>query len=255
MNNIITIMMNTFKELTRNKIFYVTVLFCLVITMTTLLYHTLTAYEETKLMKDMGLAAMTILGMLIAVFAGSSVVAKEIDKKTAQVLLAKPITKYEFILGKFCGALLTIMCNVALMALGFLILVAIKEKAFYAGIFKAVLLISFELSILTAVAMLFSIVLHSTVASIFTLCVFILGHLAYLLPYFMKKAETIIGKLAGGFLYYILPNLEYFNIKNQVAYNQPIPWSVVGMSMAYGAVYCAAILVLTTLVFRSKELA
>ena len=251
--NIWPIALSSFKESIRQKILYVIVIFSFIIVLSALLYKTLAINQEVKLMKDVGLAAMTVLGMLMAIFTGTSSISHEIDTKTIHTLLAKPVKRSEFILGKFLGAGLTTLFNVAVMAVGFLAIVGLVEKASPFYLLSAIILIAFELLILISAAIFFSTIMSQTFATIFTILLFLIGHVTALFPYLIHKAESLGTKIMASIFYYLLPNLQYFNLRGEAVSRLPIPLSLVGLTIVYGLLYTAIGLVLSILIIRGRD--
>ena len=251
--NIWPIALSSFKESIRQKILYVIVIFSFITVLSALLYKTLAINQEVKLMKDVGLAAMTVLGMLIAIFTGTSSISHEIDTKTIHTLLAKPVKRSEFILGKFLGAGLTTLFNVAVMAVGLLAIVGLVEKANPFYLLSAIVLIAFELLILISASIFFSTILSQTFSTIFTILLFLIGHVTSLFPYLIRQAESLGTKIIASIFYYLLPNLQYFNLRGEAVSRLPIPLSLVGLTVVYGLLYTAIGLVLSILIIRGRD--
>jgi ABC-type transport system involved in multi-copper enzyme maturation permease subunit len=125
---------------------------------------------ETKIIKDLGLACMSIFGALIAIFLGIGLVSKEIEKRTVYTIISKPIDRYQFILGKYLGLVLTLLANVGVMALGLIGLAYLGEGISSPRLLLAVLFVFLELMLVTALALLFSTFSSPTLSAIFTLC-------------------------------------------------------------------------------------
>ncbi|MCK4245534.1 MAG: ABC transporter permease subunit [Candidatus Omnitrophica bacterium] len=252
--NIWTIGVNSFKRLMRSKILYVMAVFCLITIAYASLYGTLTAGQEGKLMKDVGLAGIAAFSILVAILVGSTVVAKEIESKTIQILLAKPVKKHEFLLGEFLAAALTILMMTAIMGVGFLIIVAIKGIA-TAALVNGVVLVFFEAILLASIAIFFSTFFSGMVASVFTFIIFVFGHLTYQLPFLVQRAGNVVVKFFGNLLYFALPNLQYFNIRGPVAHNLNVPGSMIFAVIVYGLLYSSIMILASALVFKSKDFA
>lgn len=246
---------SSFREFMRQKMLYVIVVFSFVTILSALLYKTLAINQEVKLMKDAGLASMVILGILVAIFTGTNSISREIDTKTIHTLLAKPVRRDEFVLGKFLGAVLTTLLNLVIMAAGFLVIVGIVEKTgpFYLG--KAMILIGVELIIFVSVSMFFSTIMPQAISTIFSLLLFLVGHVTFLLPYMIRKAEGAGTKIVGSIFYYLLPNLQYFNLKSEVVNQISIPASLIVLTVIYGILYAAIGLILSVLVIKGKDFA
>src|SRR5713101_8340318 len=116
MNRILVIARNTFRETLRDKILYNLVFFALLMIGSAVLLGSLTMGEQGKIIKDIGLAGINLFGVLIAIFVGISLVSKEIEKRTIYSIIAKPIRRYEFLLGRYSGLVMTLFVNTAIMA-------------------------------------------------------------------------------------------------------------------------------------------
>jgi ABC-type transport system involved in multi-copper enzyme maturation permease subunit len=118
LRRVLAIARNTYRETVRDKILYNLILFALIMILSSIMLGQLTLGNEDKIILDLGLSAISVFGMLIAIFIGIGLVYKELEKRTVYALLAKPIHRYELILGKYLGPLLTLLVNVAVMTVG-----------------------------------------------------------------------------------------------------------------------------------------
>ena len=255
MTNIWNIAVGMYKEMSRNKVFYVAVVFCIALVAVAALYRTVSIGEELTLMRDTGLAAIHVLGVLIAIFAASASVSKEFDTRAIQVLLAKPVSKEEFILGKYLGTVLIVFLNVALMTAGLFFVLLLKTRLFNFGLYRAIVPLCFEFAVLGAVSILFSVMFKGILAPILSMAVFALGHVTQLLPYLMERANSVVAKVITGIVYYVLPNLRYFNLKGQAAPGLRVPANLMGGIILYAGLYITMVLIVSMLIFRKKEVA
>ncbi|MFQ5658564.1 MAG: ABC transporter permease [Candidatus Methylomirabilales bacterium] len=251
--SVIPIALNTFKEAIRDRILYTILAFALALIGSSVVLASLSVGGEEKIIKDLGLASILIFGTFIAIFIGIGLVSKEIDKRTIYTIIAKPIHRYEFILGKYLGLLLTLLVNVSAMAVGFFLLVSLMEEGGSFGLLPAVLLIFVELMLMTAVAILFSSFTTPTLSAVFTLSVFVIGHLSRDLKEFAAQFGGPVLNAVVFALYYLLPNLSNFNIKGQAVHGVPVPMSFIALSVLYGALYLSALLVLAMLIFQRRD--
>jgi ABC-type transport system involved in multi-copper enzyme maturation permease subunit len=152
MKRIIVIALNTFKENLRDKILYNLVFFGLMLIGSSVLLGSLTMGEQAKIMKDLGLASINLFGVLIAIFVGIGLVSKEIEKRTIYTIIAKPIPRYQFLLGRYSGLGLTLFVNTAIMAVGFVLVLLLAGVGLDMGLTKAIGLIFLELLLIVAVA-------------------------------------------------------------------------------------------------------
>ena len=245
--------LNTFREAIRNHILYNLLIFALLIIGGSTIIGNLTIGQGDKVITDIGLASISIFGVLISIFVGIGLIYKEIDKKTIYNILSKPIRKYEFLLGKYMGLLITLAINVFLMTLGLLITLYYMNGVFALHILPAILLIFFELMIVTSVALLFSTFSTPTLSTIFTLAIYVIGHLTQDLVRLGQNTESVLIKGITKSLYYILPNLENFNIKTQVVHNLSIKPGYFLTVFSYGCLYLAFTFTITLFIFARRN--
>jgi Cu-processing system permease protein len=255
-----------FKESVRDKVLYNLVLFAVLLIAVSLLLGQLTAGQEVKIIKDLGLAAISLFGLFIAVFIGIGLVSKEVERRSIYGLLVKPMTRSQFVLGKFAGLLLTLTINVAIMTAALYLVLAIYDArtsdavkavweapAIDPALAKAAFLILLELALVTAVALFFSTFSGPMTSAAFTFALVIIGNFNADL----KNFDAVIAAKPLVFLaktiYYALPNLAAFDIKSEVVHGQPITWDFLGFSIAYAAVYASAVLTLATLIFSRRD--
>ncbi len=243
----------TFKEAKRDRILYLLFFFAALGIAASRVLAVLTVGDRVKIIKDIGLASISLFGVLMAILIGTGLVYKEIDKKTIYTLLAKPLHRAEFILGKFLGLVLTLFVMTAAMTLIFLAIVYAHTLKIEGGLLVAVAYIFLELVLITAVAILFSSFSTPILSSLFALAFTIIGHLSWGLELIIKKMEAGAGKVLVQGLYMILPDLENFNFKTEVVHGLPIPPGIYLSSFLYGVCYTAFILGLAVLIFRRRD--
>src|SRR5215212_4015747 len=154
---VFSIARNTFREAVRDRVLYNLVVFVLLITASAIFLGELTAGHEARTIVNLGLSAMLLFGAFIAIFVGVALVSKEIEKRTVFAIFAKPVSRSEFLIGKYLGLCLTLAVNVAVMGIGVsLALFYVGGNTLAVSIWNSIILVFFELTILTAVATLFS---------------------------------------------------------------------------------------------------
>jgi len=245
---------NTFREAIRDKILYNLVFFALLIMGVSTYFGELTLGKRLKIIQDVSLASMSIFGLLIAIFVGIGLVYKEIQRRTIYTLLAKPISRGQFLIGKYLGLALTIILNVAVMSavlLALLIIYADPVVNWEVG--KAVFLILVELMLITAVAVFFSTFSTPTLSAMFTLGIYIVGRFSSDLVALSSRSENIVLKYLTMALHYLLPNLEKFDVKGLVVHWIPVSNAYVFQSFLYGLTYILFLLVAAVLIFRRRE--
>jgi ABC-type transport system involved in multi-copper enzyme maturation permease subunit len=253
LNRVLAVASNTFRETVRERVLYNLVFFAIIMTLSGLLLGQLSIRQDEKIIKDVGLAAMDLFGTLIAIFVGVGLVSKEIDKRSLFPLLAKPVSRDEFLLGKFAGLAFTLLVNVAVMAAGlYLTLLATHRKADPA-LFKAVYGILLGLGLTVALALLFSVFTSAALASVCTVSVVVAGRFSDVVQNMREVAPGAPQWLIHG-LYYAVPNFRNFDLKDRVVYGDPVTRGDLVWITAYAAVYMAAVLGVAMAAFRSREL-
>ncbi len=250
---ILAIARNTFREAIRDRILYGLLAFALLMIGSSLALASLSVGQQERITKDLGLAAISLIGVLMSVFLGITLVSKEVDRRTVYTILSKPVRRHHLVVGKYVGLAATVTVNVLVMGAGLALLTA-AYGWWHGNVAAAVCLILLEMLVLTAIATLFSTFTTPTLSAMFTLGLFVLGHLSGALRDITERSGSVAVRLAGEALYRLLPNLEAFNVKGQVAHGDPVSLLEVGLATGYGTLYIAAILALAVVVFERREL-
>jgi Cu-processing system permease protein len=266
MSTVLRIAANVFKESVRDKVLYSIVLFAVLIIAASLLLGQLTAGQEVKIIKDLGLAAISLFGHFIAIFIGIGLVSKEVERRSIYSLLAKPIHRHQMIAGKYLGLSLTLVVNLSVMAVAlYAVLVYMawgvapeSQKAWDApaldpAMLKAHILILFELLIIIAIALFFSTFSTPILSAAFTFGLFVAGHFSTDLRNFEEVVDSRGVAMLARALYWILPNLAQFDVKAQVVHAQPVPTGYLLLTAAYAFVYVALLLSAATMIFSQRD--
>ena len=253
MHRIIAILENTFKESLRQKILLLLVVFAVILIIISVFLEPFALGEAPKIMRDFGLAAASLFGVLTTIIIGSALMHKDIEKKTIYTVLSKPVKRSEVILGKFFGL------SALVFLLVFAMLIIHQLVIFlYEGTFDPVLLISLpftmiEVMVLLGILLLFSSFSSTTMSSIMGVIFFVVGHALPDLKLFADQSKIIVFKyLAYGF-YYVLPNLENFNLRIDLAYKLPLYSDQIIFSLLYGIMYIIFLLYVTKIIFERRE--
>ena len=212
----------------------------------------LTVGSEEKIIKDVGLASISLFGVLTAIFVGVSLVSKEIDRRTIYTIVSKPIHRYQFLLGKYFGLVLTLAVNTAVMTLWFYLILLVKGFA-DPRLLAAVYLIFLELLLITALAILFSSFSTPILSTLFALSLYLVGHLTWSLDLLRARITSGAGREICRALYLVLPNLEIFNVKGEVVYGHPVPASLLLYATLYLAGYGTVVLGAASLILQRKD--
>ena len=233
---------NTFREAVRDKLLYNLLLFAgLMIASSIVLAKLHIGYDE-RIYRDVGLGAIAFFGVLIAIFVGVNLVHREISLKTVYSMLAKPVWRWEFLLGKYFGLVVLLAVEVAIMSAFFLGVLWFKDSAVTSGMLYAIGLIFLELALVTAIAIFFSSFTTPYLAGMFTVALWIIGHLlADVRAFGLQDGSESIRPITE-FLYWALPNLDRLDIKGDAAAGVAIELRTVGVSAAYALLYSAGLL-------------
>ncbi len=247
---------NVFREVIRDRILYLLALFAIAFVAIAALLPQVAAGTEQKILLDVGLAAMNLLGLVVAIFVGTNLINKEIEKRTVYALIAKPVSKTEFIVGKHVGlssVLAVLMVAMLLIYLG----VLTYSQASYplSSILIASLFQFLELLLIVAVAILFGVFTNSLLAILLTVGVYLMGHFSRdLVSLGTLSKDPTLQRITES-VYLILPDLERLNLKNQAVYGAellPPPLELLG-SAAYGLFYTVLLLAIASLIFSKRE--
>ena len=247
------IALNTFKEAIRDRILYLLFFFAAVCIIFSRILALLTVGDRVKIIKDVGLASLSLFGALMAILMGVGLVFKEIDKRTIHTLLVKPIHRYQFLLGKYFVLVLTLLVMLLGMSIIFLAVIFAHTFKLEWQLLVAILFIFFELCLVTSVALLFSCFSTPILSSLFSLSFYLIGHFSWGLETLIKKVKPGLGKTLAQLLYHFVPDLENFNFKMEVVQKLPIPPKIFLFSTLYGIFYTVFVLTLALLVFRKRD--
>ena len=252
----IAIARNAFREAVRDRVLYNLVLFVLLLIAGAIFLGQLSAGQETKIIIDLGLSAMLLFGVFIAIFVGVALVYKEIERRTLYAILSKPIGRGQFLLGKYLGLCLTLLVNVLVMGVGVcLALIYIRGgwDPLAAKIWPAILLIYLELTIVTAVALLFSTFSSPALSALLTFFVFVIGHFSADLKGLANTSSSAAARGLFRALYYLLPNLTTYSVITPAAHGVAPDIQSILLGAAYAVVYATVLLAAATMIFSGRN--
>src|SRR5688500_2933470 len=233
---------------------------------TSYLLGQLTAGQDVKIIKDLGLSATSVFGLFIAIFVGINLVSKEVDRRSVYPLLAKPIRRSELIVGKYAGLQLTLLANtvvmtVALYAVLFFlsrgvpapIQAAWDSPALDPAMLKAIALIYLHLAVVTAVALFFSTYSSPLLTAIFTLGIYVAGQFNANLKDFEQIIDSPAAIAIAKVWYYVLPDFAKFDVKLAVVHGLPVSSAYMAITLGYAALYVAALLFGAVVIFSRRD--
>ncbi|WP_026732899.1 ABC transporter permease [Fischerella sp. PCC 9605] len=247
---------NVFREVIRDRILFIIGFYFLILAVAIYLLPQFAAATEDKMFFDFSLATMSLLGLVVAVFVGTELVNKEIEKRTVLVLIAKPISRSEFITGKYLGLLAVLAFLIAAMtaiALAFLLFNQIAYSL--ASILIATFFLFLQLSLIAAVAITLGVFTSSLLATALTFAVYLMGNITQDLLKLGRLGNNSNIQNLTQTLYLVLPDLSRLDVKNDAVYGlAALPNTTALISNAgYGLLYTAMLLAIAILIFSQRE--
>lgn len=252
-NKIIALALNTYREGVRDRVFAILGIFAVIVFVSTFIIGPLSLGEQERISKDVGLAAISLLGLAVAVLVGTGIIFREIEKRTIYTIVTKPVKSWHFIFGKFVGLNAIVGLLVVLMTILLLIVSLIVSKSFDPWILVAIVLSWLELVLLTAVSILMSTICAPILGAIITCLLFLIGHTSAAIKQLAASFGSSSIKLISTIIYYVIPNLEYLNVRSKVIHGVPIEASYIAFASAYAFLYTIAFLILASFSMSRKE--
>jgi len=249
--------LNTFREAVRDRVLYNLVFFALLMIAASVAVGQISIGIEQTVIVSLGLSAISVIGLLISIFLGVALVSKEMDKRTLYALLAKPVRRSEFLLGKFAGLVLTLAVNTAAMALGLLLAMLYVKHSLERSdtvVLVAVYFILLKLALIVALALLFSCFTTPLLAILFTVGLYIAG--LYVQELRNLPIEVMSPPMSAftKWLSYLLPNFENFNVMAMAAHGRTVPGALILQNTLYTVIYCTIVLTAAAAVFSRRNL-
>ncbi|MBF2058365.1 MAG: ABC transporter permease [Cyanobacterium sp. T60_A2020_053] len=248
------LVVNGFREVIRDRILYVIGLFALVIIIASRILPSIAVSADEKILLDFGIGAIDLLGVVVAIFVGTGLINKEIEKKTVLILVPKPIKISEFIIGKHIGLVAVLTVLVAIMTVIYLAVSALSGVDIpLSSLLIAIFYIIVELALITAVAITFGVFTSSILATLLSFGVYIMGNLSRDLLELGKITENESIQAITKTLFLILPDLQRLNLKNEAVYNiLPATGELIG-SLIYAIVYIILLLTISMVIFSRRQ--
>ncbi len=257
---------SVFRESVRDRVPYNLVVFAVLLIATSYLIGQLTAGQDVKIIKDLGLAATSMFGLFIAVFIGVGLVSKEVERRSIYSLLVKPMRRHEFIAGKLAGLVLTLVVNLTVMVIACYAVLYVMDlnstasarstwpaPATDPNLLKAFYLIALQLALVTAIALFFSSFSSPFLSAALTLALYIAGQFGADLRNFTAVIDTAATRYVMTGLYYVLPNFAMFDVKNEVVHAIPVTPAYLALATGYAGLYIAAVVFGTMCIFARRD--
>lgn len=247
------IAVNTFKESLRKKTLYILLVFALIVIGASKFFSFLTAEEELKMIKDVSFSTIEFFGALIAIFGSLAALSGEIEKRTIYTLLSKPVTRRNLFIGKFIGMCLVLLLNFVLISLFFIGLLLFKKSPPNVETFKTLLLIYFELVLISTITLTVATFATDAFNIIFSVFLYIVGHLTTYGKQLIDRTENVIMKGFGQIFYTVIPNYQNFAIRDKVVVGVPVSWNYVVKTLSYGILYTVIVILIGLYFFQKRE--
>lgn len=253
MNQITTIARNTFREAIRDRIFHSLLAFAGLMLLSSLVLSYVTVGEKARIVMDVGLASIHLFGALIAISVGTGLVYKEISKRTIYTLLSKPVTRTQFVVGKYLGLVAVLFVQLVVMAVFFHALFLWNGGWYSWTTIAAIFLIGIELMVITAAVLFFSTFAGPFTAGVLGLLFFIMGHAVAAVSNFTKLYTDQEPSPIFDRVMFLIPNLEYFNLKAEALYRHSVGLGPVLLATAFGLVLSAGFVTFAALTLARRD--
>ena len=253
-NNILTIAHNTFRETMRDRILLAAVAVVLAIIGFSLFIGSISLEQNARMIVDFGVTAIYLLQIFVAIFIGSMLMYKEIEQKTFFLIIPKPIKRSEIILGKTLGLTITTITVTLISTLALFVILFFKDGAsFFIPIVVSIFLSTLESIILILLSIVFSGFLSPILSAIFTIVIYLVGHSGDSLRTLMALTHNPLSDVLLKIIYYILPNLNKFNIRNDIVYGTMPHLQAVVFGTLYAIIYGGLLFYIAYFTFKKKE--
>jgi len=247
---------NVFKEVIRDRVLYLVALYAVLMFAVAALLPQVAAGAQDKIILDIGLAGIHLLGLVVTVFVGTGLINKEIEKRTVLVLISKPVSRLEFIVGKHLGLSAVLAVLIGCLTAIYIAVLALNQIAFtWLSLLLAIFYTFIEMVLLTAVAILFGVFTSSLLATLLTMGVYLMGHLSQDIVALGRLTENPAFQRITNSMYLVLPDLERLNFRNEAVYGMtllPSPPELLS-HLLYGVLYTALLLTIAVFVFARRQ--
>ena len=253
MHRIWAICENAFKEGLRQRILIILLIFAVLILVISVFLGPFTLGEAPKIARDIGLAATSFFSVLIVIIIGSTLIHKDIEKRTIYTVVTKPVRRSEIIIGKFLGLFFLVAMIQGGMTLIQQLVLYIFEGSFDLSLLFALPYSFMEIMILIGILLVFSSFSSPTLSAIMGVIFYVIGHATPDIKLFADQTEAVILKYCANAFYYILPNLENFNLRIDLVHKLPLYSDQIVFSLCYGCIYTIFLIYLAIIIFEKRE--
>ena len=248
-----TIAMNTVRDAVRSRVLYILLFFSLIMISASVVLAAFSYVERERILQDIALSSIRFFGAAIAIFVGVGLVHREVERRTIYTILSKPVSRAQFLVGKYLGLVATLWMQLAVMAVGYVIVSLLNNAPLDGGDAVALGLIAMELAVVVAFATLFSSFAAPFLAASYSVGLYLVGHLTRDLRAIGENSESeAVGELTV-WVHRLLPDLSAFNRVIEAIHDLPIPAAEVGWALVMGTAWCAAFLFVAAWTFERRD--
>ena len=253
MRRVAAVAVNTFRETIRDRILGVIILFALAMIVASLWLASISLGQEGRMIKDFGLVAISLFGLIVAAFVAASLVRKEVDKRTVFIIFSKPVSRSEFIWGKFLGLAATMFVVLMGMTAFLFVLAWIVAHGPQGSLLVAGLLIYLQLLVVMAMTMLFSTLTSAILASVWGICVYAAGQLSHNVLSLSRLGHSGVTHVMSRVVFYVVPNLSAIDVRGAVVGEGAMSHTSILAWSGYLVAYLVVALFAATWIFARKE--
>jgi ABC-type transport system involved in multi-copper enzyme maturation permease subunit len=244
---------NTFREATRDRVLAGMTIAGIAFLLLSQVLTPLAMGQDARLIVDLGLSSISMLGLLMVLMVGTNLVAKEIERRTIYSLLSRPISRSTYLIGKWAGLTGAVCVVAALLGAALVVVMALRGSA-GAGpsIAQATFLAALELAVVTAIAVMFSALSTPVLSALYTLGLYLVGQWCNDLRAFADQFPPALAQVTE-MVANLVPNLPLFNMRALAAQGLTTSPEHLGLATLYAALYCACVLALATAAFESRD--
>lgn len=210
--------------------------------------------DQARMLVDFGLAGVNVFGLLMAVLMGSSLLRREMERRTLYTVLSREVTRNQFLLGKYLGLLAVFAAGLGIVALIMVLYFSVFGASPGWPLLAAVYGNLLEIAVLTAVSVLLGSFTTPALSAVGTVTLYLVGHNTETLLEYLELTENRALDLPFHALYYLFPNLTDFNFRLAASFGDAVPPDVIGLSTAYALLWVGILLGLAAAAFRRREL-
>lgn len=260
MTRIWALALNTFRDAIRHRVLYGILAVVFAVNLFAIVLGEMSLHQEARVARDLGLGGVSLFGSVTAIFLGVSLLYSEIKKRTIHTIVTKPIERYEFVLGKYLGMVVTLACLLALFSIVMLSLLKLQGVGVTMVLVKALILAFFEVLVVAAIAVFFSSFSSPFLSGIFTFGIFYVGRVTPDLRAVLESADSALVQLMCKAALFVVPDLHLFSVSggsvdghHVSVHGDFVSWAYMGMASGYALLYIGILMGLSILVFSRRD--